>query len=112
MKTIRNLAAIVTIALINALLQWLLGDSVWATFGFFLAVFVVLVFGFGTSGWSIGVKGWSRLVLTAVVATAAYTAYESLLPADSAWKMLLLVLLTAAVLGPIGWEAMRKPRHS
>jgi hypothetical protein len=101
MRTISNLAVIVTLAVISGVLKWLLGDSVFATFGSFLAVFAVVMLAFG-------VKGWVRWVLCAAVATAISAAYQALLPADSAWTLLGLVLLTAVVIGPLGWEVLRQ----
>ena len=58
------------------------------------------------------VKGWSRLVLSAAGATAIYAVYQWLFPADSLWKILGLVLLTAAIVGAIGWDLMKEPRQS
>jgi hypothetical protein len=105
MKTILNLTVVVALAAVYAILKWLLGDSILAMFGYFLAVFAALMLAFQ-------VKGWSRLILSAAGATAISAIYQSLFPADSAWKILLLVLLTAAIIGPIGWGVMKEPRHS
>jgi hypothetical protein len=105
MKTVVNLAVVVALAAVYALLQWLLGDSLLAKFGYFLAVFAVLMLAFG-------VKRWSRLILSAAGATAIYAIYQSLFPADSVWKILLLVLLTAAIVVPTGRSIMKERRLS
>jgi hypothetical protein len=105
MKTVANLAVIVALAGVYAVLKWLLGDSLLARFGSFLAVFAVLMLAFD-------VKGWSRLVLCAAGATAISAVAQSLVPADSAWKILLLVLLTAAIVVPTALNIMKERRPS
>jgi hypothetical protein len=105
MKTIRNLAVVAALAAVYGLLKWLFGDSLLTTFGFFLTVFAVVMLAFN-------VKGWPRLVLCAASATAVSATYQSLFPADSVWKVLALVLLTAAVLGPLARDLMKEARHS
>lgn len=105
MKTLRNLAVVVGLAACYGLLKWLFGDSLVARFGAFLAVFAVVMLQFNT--W-----GWLRLVLCAAAATAITTTYQSLFPADSAWKMFALVLLTAAVIGPLAWDLTKAGRHA
>jgi hypothetical protein len=47
MKTITNLAVVGALAVVYAVLTWLLGDSPVAMFGSFLAVFAVLMVAFG-----------------------------------------------------------------
>ena len=105
MKTVANLAVVVALAVVYAVLKWLLGDSLLAMFGYFLAVFAALMLAFG-------VKGWSRLILSAAGATAIYAIFQSLFPADSAWKILLLVLLTSAIAVPTGMSIMKERRPS
>jgi hypothetical protein len=105
MKTIRTLAVVVALAAVNGLLTWLFGDSLLTTFGSFLAVFAVVMLAFN-------VKGWKRLVVAAAGATAVTATYQALFPADSVSKVVALVLLTAAVLGPIAWDLMKEARHS
>ena len=105
MKTVANLAVVIALAGVYAVLKGLLGDSLLAMFGYFLAVFAVLLLAFG-------VKGWSRLILSAAGATAIYAIFQSLFPADSAWKILLLVLLTASIVVPTGMSIMKERRPS
>jgi hypothetical protein len=50
------------------------------------------------------------LLLCAAAATAIYAIYQSLFPADSAWKICGLVLLTAAIFAPLHWRKTKERR--
>jgi hypothetical protein len=99
MNTLRWLAIVAVLALIRVLL----GTSLLAVAATFLAVFAVL-------HWIFGIRDWYRVPLLAAGATGLYALYQSLLPADSVFKIAVIVVLMASVLVPTGLS-LRRGRH-